>query len=440
MALTTVTTDAERTLSAMFERRSADFSSAPLDRARADAFQRFSAAGLPHRRVEAYKYTDLKSKLRTLPEPAGEVSEADIEAALGAHPPFTTDAHRVVIANGRLIEERSSVPEGVRLSSILSSGADTEDVGALVADNDDPLTLANISLFEGGAVLHVDGEAGAPVEIVHVLPNGALAMGRVAIFVAPGMGASIIERFLCPADGVANNLAEITVGAGARLSVVRIAEDHSTGYSSFSNHHITVAETSQLEHLTVSTGLGLTRNQVFCAVRGDDAEANFRAATVAVGARHVDNTLVMRHDALHSRSSEVFRSAVGDGGISIVQGRIIVDPGAQKTDAKMMSNALFLDDSGEVVNKPELEIFADDVQCGHGATSGDLDEDPVFYLRARGIPEAVARRLLVEAFLVDALDRVEDDALRDGLADSLRAALAKNLGGASDAVGLRKAG
>jgi Fe-S cluster assembly protein SufD len=184
-----------------------------------------------------------------------------------------------------------------------------------------------------------------------------------------------------------------------------------------------VEEKARLEHLTVSTGLGLARAQVFCFVTGDEAQANFRAATVAIGERHADNTLVVHHDALNSTSSEIFRSAVGQGGTAVVQGRIFVEKGAQKTDARMMSNALFLDETGEVVNKPELEIFADDVACGHGATSGDLDEEMVFYLRARGISEATARRLLAEAFVIEALDRVEDETLQEALGEKLRGAL-----------------
>ena len=204
---------------------------------------------------------------------------------------------------------------------------------------------------------------------------------------------------------------------------IRLAEGRSADATNLSTLHTTLAERARLEHLTVSTGVGLTRAQVFAFVNGDEAEANFRAATVSIGERHADNTLVVHHDALNSTSSEVFRSAVGQGGTAVVQGRIFVEKGAQKTDASMMSNALFLDETGEVVNKPELEIFADDVTCGHGATSGDLDDDSVFYLRARGIPETTARRILAEAFVVSALDHVEDETIHAALADKLREAL-----------------
>ena len=418
------TTDAERALAALFETRAPGFGSAPLDATRADAFARFAEAGLPHRRVEAYRYTDLKRRLRTLPPAAAEAADADVAAALDANPPLADGSARVVIANGRFIPARSAVPQGMRVASLLSPDAETERVGSLVAGTDDPLTLANIALFDGGVVLHVDGKVETPVEIVHIITADALVMARAAVVVAPGAEASIVERTIGGGGVVTNSLAEFFVAGGARLSVVRIADGLAEETTLLSTHHAELGESAVLEHLSVATGKGLSRAQTFCRIVGDDADANFRAATVALDGRHADNTLVMHHDALGSRSSEVFRSAVGTGGIAIVQGRIIVDPGAQKTDAKMMSNALFLDDTGEVVNKPELEIFADDVICGHGATSGDIDEDPVFYLRARGIPEATARRLLTEAFIIEALDLVADEALNDALAERIRTALA----------------
>ena len=415
-------TAAETALSNLFETRRAQFTERPLDLARASAFARFAANGLPHRRIEAYRYTDLRARLRALPDAAPEADPAALAAILDATPPLV-GTHRVVIANGRYVPERSTVPAGISVASLLDPAADTQNVGTLIADNDDPLTLANASLFEGGAVIHVSGAAAGSIEILHVALDNSLVMGRVAMFVAPGGSVSVVERLIGGDSDVDNALTELTVGEGARVSWVRTADGRTDEVVNLSTLHATIAANARFDHLTVTTGHGLSRNQVFAHITGDEAVANFRAATVAIGKRHADNTLVLRHDALNTRSTEVFRSAVGEGGTAIVQGRIIVDPGAQKTDARMMSNALFLDESGEVVNKPELEIFADDVQCGHGATSGDIDDEMIFYLRARGIPERTARRLLVEAFVVEALDLVEDETLREALAENLRRSL-----------------
>lgn len=416
-------TEAETALADLFEARRAHFADRPLDAARVKAFTRFAEAGLPHRRTEAYRYTDLRTRLRQVPPPAVAADLAAVDEALAATPPLVAGAHRVVIANGRFVPERSSVPAGVTLADILDPTADASGIGDLVAGSDDPVTLANVGLFDGGVVLRVTGTVAEPVEIVTLSPAGALSMRRLAVFVSPGASITLLEQTLSGPGAVVNDLAEITLGAGARVDVIRNAYGFADDAVQLATLHTRLAEGARLEHLTVSTGRGLSRNQAFAHVAGDDAEAHFRAATVAVRGRHVDNTLVVRHDALGSRSSQILKSAVGANGTAIIQGRIIVDPGAQKTDARMMSNALFLDERGEVVNKPELEIFADDVQCGHGATSGDLDAEPVFYLRARGIPEAQARRLLVEAFLAESLDRVESEALRETLEAHLREAL-----------------
>ncbi len=416
-------TEAETALSALFETKRAAFTDAPLGTARKAAFERFAEGGLPHRRIEAYKYTDLRARLRNLPPVPEAADPAAVKAALEAYPALVEGASRIVIANGRYVEELSAAPANVTVRSILDPEADLSGVGKLVAESDDPLTLANIGLFEGGVVISVTGEAGGPLEIVHVATGDNLVMGRLAMTVAAGGRVSVVERMLGQTGTVENALSEVTLGEGAHVDWVRLVDGVSEDAVELSSYHVEVPERAQLDHLTVTTGKGLARNQIFGHVVGHDAEANFRAATVAIGKRHADNTLVVRHDAVGSRSSEIFKSAVGDGGTAIIQGRIIVDPDAQKTDSKMMSNALFLDDTGEVVNKPELEIFADDVVCGHGATSGDIDEDPVFYLRARGIPEATARRLLTEAFIIEAFDLIEDEAMKEVLERRIRGAL-----------------
>jgi Fe-S cluster assembly protein SufD len=414
-------TDAETALSNLFETRRAAFTERPLDAARAAAFARFAEAGLPHRRVEAYRYTDLRARLRALPPASGIVATDAVAAALAAEPPLDPRAARIVLANGRFVPALSAVPAGASVADILDPAAEAGGVGGLVADSDDPLTLAAVALFDGGAILSFDGTVESAVEIVHVVAEPLLVMPRLAVFIAPGATVRVVERTVGGAGAVVNALVELSLGEGARVDWVRLAEG--VGGTDLHSLHVRLAPRAHLEHLLVSTGTGLSRAQVFANVAGDDAEANLRAATIAVGERHADTTAVVRHDALGSRSSEMFRSAVGHGGTAIVQGRIFVERGAQKTDARMMSNALFLDETAEVVNKPELEIFADDVQCGHGATAGDLDEEMVFYLRARGIPEAEARRLLVEAFLLEALANVADETLREALAARLGAAL-----------------
>jgi Fe-S cluster assembly protein SufD len=159
----------------------------------------------------------------------------------------------------------------------------------------------------------------------------------------------------------------------------------------------------------------LVRNQMFVRFAGDGARAAIGGANLLQGRQHVDTTLVIDHVARDCTSRQRFKSVLDGESRAVFQGKIIVEPGAQKTDAKMMTQALLLSDEAEADNKPELEIFADDVQCGHGASVGALDQDQLFYLRARGIPHKEAEALLIQAMIGDVIDMVEHSGLRDAL-------------------------
>ncbi|MEN3374880.1 MAG: Fe-S cluster assembly protein SufD, partial [Hyphomicrobiales bacterium] len=170
-----------------------------------------------------------------------------------------------------------------------------------------------------------------------------------------------------------------------------------------------------------TTGGAVVRNQLFLRFAGEGTVANIRGATLLKGKQHSDITMVADHSAVGCQAREVFKSVLDDSSRGIFQGKIIVQPGAQQTDAKMASHALMLSDDAEADNKPELEIFADDVQCGHGATAGDLDEDLLFYLRARGIPHDEAEALLIQAFVGDAIEGIEHAGLREALIEAVSA-------------------
>ena len=172
---------------------------------------------------------------------------------------------------------------------------------------------------------------------------------------------------------------------------------------------------ARFNDFTFNIGGGVVRNQLFVRFDGEGTLAGLRGASLLKGKQHVDTTLVVDHKAGGCQSREVFKSVLDDESRGVFQGKIIVRPHAQKTDARMMTRALLLSEEAEADNKPELEIFADDVQCGHGATSGALDEDLKFYLMARGIPETEAEALLVQAFVGEAIEGIEHAGLRDAL-------------------------
>ena len=178
-----------------------------------------------------------------------------------------------------------------------------------------------------------------------------------------------------------------------------------------------VAGHARFNAFTFTLGGGVVRNQIFLNFDGEDTVAGIRGATLIKAKQHADTTLVANHIARNCQSREVFKAVLDDEAHSVFQGRIVVRHGAQKTDAKMMTQALLLSDRAEADNKPELEIFADDVQCGHGATSGALDEELKFYLMARGIPAAEAEALLIQAFLGEAIGGIEHAGLREALLD-----------------------
>jgi Fe-S cluster assembly protein SufD len=177
----------------------------------------------------------------------------------------------------------------------------------------------------------------------------------------------------------------------------------------------TVGAKAKYNLFNMTSGGAVSRFQGFVAMKGEGSELNVNGVNLLKGTQHGDTTLVVDHAVPHCTSREIFRAVVDDRAHSVFQGRIIVRPHAQKTDGKMMTRALLLSDEAEADNKPELEIFADDVTCGHGATAGALDESLLFYLRARGLPEKAAQALLIQAFVGEAIEGISDDNLREAV-------------------------
>jgi Fe-S cluster assembly protein SufD len=183
----------------------------------------------------------------------------------------------------------------------------------------------------------------------------------------------------------------------------------------------TVGARARFNEFLFTAGASVVRNQLFVRFEGAGAVAAIRGASLLNGRQHADTTLVADHATGACTSRELFKAVVDGEGRSVFQGKVIVQPGAQGTDAKMATHALLLSDTAEADSKPELEIFADDVQCGHGATAGALDEDLLFYLKARGIPAKEAEALLIEAFVGEAVEGIEHAGLRDALMDQVGA-------------------
>ncbi|MFP3921936.1 MAG: Fe-S cluster assembly protein SufD, partial [Dichotomicrobium sp.] len=282
-------------------------------------------------------------------------------------------------------------------------------------------SLVTAFMTDGAAVriaAPANGTAAKPVHLVYV--NTGDEPGRVAtrnlIRVESGAEASVIEHYVSLSETAFHTLAmtELSAGDGARIEHLKIQdENRATMHLASWNLWLGAGVTYRATHL--NAGGELTRNQVFLRYAGEDTAASVNGACLGRGTQHFDTTMVIEHAVPSCWSRELVKSVLDDKSRSVFQAKVHVHPGAQKTDGKQMANALLLSDEAEFDSKPELEIYADDVVCGHGSTSGQLDADAMFYLRSRGMPEPEARALLIAAFVDEVFDGIENERLRDAL-------------------------
>jgi Fe-S cluster assembly protein SufD len=405
-------TAAETTLAAQF----AEFQGRDLER-RAAGFKAFEAAGLPTRRVEAWHYTDLRSVMSTAAPLAGAPGAEQIEAARKQLKTRKRLADlRLVLLDGRFIAELSDpTPKGV-MAGILAASAPVAQADAVVSLNDAFAVDGLALLFDAGV------RPTERIEIAHcVSAASAVAIySRVSMTLLAGAEAQIVETFLgANADCQRNAVARLSLGEGARCSHVSVIDDE-PGFHLESQIAILGAE-AEFDAFALVAGGKLTRRQIFARLAGQGAKIALSGLALIDGRRHADTSLTVNHGAPGGQSREFYKHIVADEATGVYQGKVIVEPGAQKTDGGMKSQAILLSPNAAMNNRPELEIFADDVVCGHGATVGALDRDQLFYLRARGLPEKEAEAMLLEAFGSEAIERVGEEALREILRDKMRA-------------------
>ncbi len=428
----TVKTKAEEALAAQFDSARLPGGAVATER-RAAAFRHFARVGLPHRRVEAWKYTDLRALMRLAQPLAGAPDVGRLAGLLDDDALKGLERARIVIVNGVFQPGQSDLDgiDGVTVEPLVEVlEKSPERVGALFADSEDAMLALNTAMMQGGVVVTVarDAAPARPIEIAHLSATAEPASTYPHSVVTVGDNASV--RFLETHHGPAgtayqvNAVIELDVGPGAKVTWARLQAEGGEA------EHVTsfvarVAKDASLHHLVANAGARLWRWQGFVKAVGSGVDLRFNGATMLSGREHGDTSLVLDHAEPHGISRELFKNVVDDEASGAFQGRIEVRQGAQKTDAKMMSQALLLTDTGEFDAKPELEIFADDVQCGHGATSGRIDDTMLFYLMARGIPRPVAERLLIEAFLADAVDSFGDEQIGAALRRTITGWLAR---------------
>ncbi|WP_068083176.1 Fe-S cluster assembly protein SufD [Polycladidibacter stylochi] len=378
-----------------------------LSEARRAAMARFEAAGLPHRRIEEYHYTDLKAKLRS----AIALSARAEVAAPGALGEVETQG-RLVFVNGRFDAALSNVEA---LAGKISVSAWAEKAEAPAHDTAafpraDALVDLNTAFVQGGATITVAGgeKLEKAVEIVHVAKGEGASFSRIDLVVEAGADVLVLESYQGDSGAyLRNTLTTLEVGDNAKLTWVKLQEEAESA-THLASASANLGKGAELSQFLFDAGSGLSRSQFAVAFNGEGSNAALRGVSLLKGDSHADITLSVDHKVPECDSREYFKAIVDDKARSVFQGQILVKPDAQKTDGQMMVQSLLLSESAEVNVKPELEIFADDVQCAHGSTTGEIDEDLLFYLRARGIPEKEARKILILAFLGEVIDELDD--------------------------------
>jgi len=401
-----------------------------LAEARADALARTKAMGLPHRRDEYWRYTD----------PATLTEVAAPKAALfdpSEAPVFDgIDRVQLVFVDGVFDADASSdlAAAGVEIERLATVGTTdihwAKDVyGVLEARGQDPvqrpLAALNTAFATDGVLIRVTGAAEKPINLTYLHRDETSdAILHHVVKVEAGAEVTVLENG--PAAARFNKSMEVDIADGGTFHHVRTqGRDHERRAAT----HIfaRLGEGSIFKSFTMTANGMLTRNEVIMELTGDAGVAHVAGACLGDGKDfHHDDTVFVTHDALDCESRQVFKKVLRNGATGVFQGKILVKEGAQKTDGYQISQSLLLDEDSQFLAKPELEIYADDVACSHGSTSGAIDEEGLFYLRSRGVPLAEAQDLMVLAFIAEAVEEIADERLRDEVVDRLAAWLARH--------------
>jgi Fe-S cluster assembly protein SufD len=385
----------------------------------------FRAAGLPTARHEDWRFTSLAPLAALEPSLAAAGLEAGALAALPALPP--PSGPRLVFVNGRLRADLSSVgglPAGAVVAGLSEALARAPELvrphlGRLARPEGQAFTALNAALLEDGALVSLPAGAAlaAPVELVFLGTGGAggrlsTQHPRVLVVAGPGARATVAELYLgAPGAYLTGAVTELALAEGAELEHVRLQDEGADAF------HVSAVFAEQgpgsrLSAHSLSLGARLSRSELWVRLAGEEGRLSASGLFMADGSRVTDAFTWVDHAVPRCSTSEAYKGILDGHARGVFAGRIRVMPGAQKTDARQSSSNLLLSDDAVVDTKPQLEIFADDVKCGHGGTVGQLDEDSLFYLRSRGLGQAEARSLLIWAFAAEMVERVGAPGLR----------------------------
>lgn len=391
-------------------------------RIRAQAAERFNALGWPTMRLEEWKYTSLAS----LAGIDWKTDQRQADDKTVASPFGDKSVAELVFVNGTLLANRATLANehpGIRILPI-GEAMETESFGqhfARYADYEQhALTALNTALWQDGVFIEI--APGIVVEgFVHLLfiGDGASATHpRNLIVAGRGSQITVIETYVGKGKYFTNTVTEIVAGDGAVVDHYKF-ENESLDAFHIGTVQIHQERSSNVTSRTIAIGGGLVRNEINVALTGEGASLSMEGLFVLSGKQHVDNHTIIDHVAPHCQSIELFKGILDENARGIFDGRIIVEPDAVKTSSRQTNRNLLLSETAIVDSKPSLEIHNDDVKCNHGSTIGQLDEEALFYLRARGIGEAEARNLLVYAFASEIVERMKIEAVRENVGRAL---------------------
>ena len=398
-----------------------------LDALRAEG-RRLSADGLPSTRLESWKYTSL-APLAAL-DFAAPAADAVDEADPGPDTFAAADGPLLVFVNGRLSARHSrfdDLPEGLHIVGLAQGLTDDPSqvealVGGVAPLNGDPLAAFNAAFAADGCI--VETEPGAdmekPVRLRFVAAPGSEPLAyhpRVIVRLGAGSRLTLVESHEGPTEGVtwSNPFVDVQISERAALSHVKLQVEGEGAYHTALTEAALAGEGRYESHL-LALGARLARHEIHVRFDGEGARCDLRGGYLARGSQHVDNTTVIDHAVPQCESREVYKGVLDDTARGVFQGRIIVRQDAQKTDGHQLSRTLLLSPKAEIDTKPELEIYADDVKCSHGATAGEPEADQLFYLRSRGLDRRTALALIVEGFMGELLDEIGDEPVRAAMA------------------------
>ena len=394
-----------------------DSSGAWAREARMTASKRAQAAGLPQRRDEYWKYTRPDAFVQ-----ADVTLQASLRTSLGLFDRRTTVS--VGFGDGKI--QAAALPSAVHCTLESLASASVLDLhwardvyGCLEAAGQKPversLAAVNTAIAREGLLLNVTGAVEAPIHIHATSSGHSDAIIHHVIKVAEGAAVTLIETGQYGARS--NIVLEVDVADGGRFHHIRVQDGNE-------RHMLThifgkIGAEATFKSFTLTSGVELTRNECVLQLLGDNASVSVAGACFGDRDFHHDDTVFITHDAVNCESRQVFKKVLRNGAVGVFQGKILVKAGAQRTDGYQISQSLLLDDDSQFLAKPELEIYADDVACSHGSTSGAIDEQALFYLRSRGVPEAKAVDLLTLSFVAEAIEEIEDEDLAQDILDHL---------------------